>query len=278
MIFISHSAKDIELVNSLNTFLLSLGLTQNDIFCSSINGQGVKTGKRISDTIQNKLRESNILIFVITQNFIKSPYCTNELGAGWILSNEKDVYIFKSDDVENDEMKGFVNSEYKYSTFNSEGLSDLSDKICELYDFKIKHSIINNAIKTFLENAKIQNAVLVEDKSKSSKQLKDEQIKNLEKQYDTLSYGAKRIIAEIYFSYEGIRYFNLSNGIIGSLEGKLFVHRTTSVSTGFQSFAFELQPWVISFINREKKVQQELKELLENKNAVVSHEPGHIEW
>lgn len=71
MIFISHSAKDVDLVNSLNTFLVSLGITQKEIFCSSINGQGVKTGNRINDTIQDKIRESKILIFVITQNFIK---------------------------------------------------------------------------------------------------------------------------------------------------------------------------------------------------------------
>lgn len=278
MIFISHSAKDVDLVNSLNTFLVSLGITQKEIFCSSINGQGVKTGNRINDTIQDKIRESKILIFVITQNFIKSPYCTNELGAGWILSKEKHVFIFKSDDVEQSEMKGFINSEYKYSNFDCDGLFELSDSICDLYDLKIKHSVINNAIKSFLENAEIQNAVLVENKNKSSKELKEEQIRNLEKQYDLLSLGAKRIIAEIYFSYEGVRYFNLSNGIIGSLEEKLFVHRTTSISTGFQSFAFELQPWAISFINREQKVKKELEKILRDKTAIVCHEPGHINW
>lgn len=40
-IFISHSSKD-KFVKSFVDFLTSLGINPNDIFCSSLEGQGVK--------------------------------------------------------------------------------------------------------------------------------------------------------------------------------------------------------------------------------------------
>lgn len=54
MISISHSSKDINLIKILNSFITSLGVKQTEIFCSSIEGQGVKNGKRISDEISKK--------------------------------------------------------------------------------------------------------------------------------------------------------------------------------------------------------------------------------
>lgn len=83
MIFISYSTKDIELIKALNTFLVSLNVNQNEIFCSSIEGQGVKNGERISDKISDAINNSKIIIYVITNNFIRSTFCTQELGAGW---------------------------------------------------------------------------------------------------------------------------------------------------------------------------------------------------
>ena len=278
MIFISHSSKDINLIKALNSFVASLGVKQTEIFCSSIEGQGVKNGKRISDEISKAISDAKVIVYVITHNFIKSPYCTQELGAGWVLKNKKQFFIFKAEDVNDDEIKGFINSEYKYSSFDSNGLSSLSDSIIELYNLVLKHSLVNNAINSFLEKAKIETTVLIEEKDKSAAEIKKKQILNLEKQYTYLAPGAKKIIAEIYFSYEGVGYYSLSNGVVGSLESKLFVRRTTSQSTNCWTFAYELQPWTIAFIKKNKKIQEELKSILTSKKLPTPHEPGHIEF
>lgn len=276
MIFISHSVKDIELIKALNTFLISLNVNQNDIFCSSIEGQGVKNGERISDKISNAINNSKIIIYVITNNFIRSTFCTQELGAGWVLKKDKQFFIFKSEDVNPSDLKGFINSEYKYSTFDSSGLSSLSDSICNLYNLSISHSLVNNAINSFLEKARIETSILVEDKDKTAEEIKRKQISNLEKQYKYLAIGAKKIIANIYYSYEGVCYYSLSNGVIGSLETKMFIRRTTGLSTPNMSFAFELQPWVIDFINKNKKVADELNELMKSKNTPTPYDPYDI--
>lgn len=272
MVFISHSSKDVNLVNHLNSLLTSLGIKSEDIFCSSLEGQGVKNGLRISDEIQKNMKKSSLIIYVITQNFLKSTYCTNELGAGWILNDEKQLFILKAEDVKNEELIGFINSEYKYSLFDQAGISDLCDIVFELFNIKVKVSTCNRYIKNFLENAKEETAILVDNLNKTNDEILKERINNLEKQYELLPVGAKAIIADIYFSYEGVRYYSLSNGTVGSLESKLFLHRTTNVSTGFQLFAYELQPWVINFINNNSIVKQELEKISKNKKNYIPNE------
>ena len=272
MIFISHSSKDKELVVLLNTYLLTIGLNQDDIFCSSINGQDVNNGCAIDDYIHSKMKDSDTIIYLITHNFISSGYCASELGAGWMVKDSKNIFLLKTEDVNPEEMKGFINSNYKYSKFNSDGLSELYDLISEKYNLIHKQAAINSAISDFLTKAKSCTSILLEEKEKSKTQLEEEHIKALEKQYENLPVGAKKIIAEIYFSDSGIKYYTLSNGVIGSLTAKLFIRRTTNLSTGYMLFAFELQPWVISFIKKNKNVKNELEKI--NKSIQTPREPS----
>jgi putative transcriptional regulator len=62
-----------------------------------------------------------------------------------------------------------------------------------------------------------------------------------EKQFDDLSIGEKKIIGSIYFSEDAVGYYSMSNGTIGLLLSKLFLVRTTNISTGFQQFPYALQ-------------------------------------
>lgn len=182
MIFISHSSKDKELVLLLNTYLISIGLKQEDIFCSSIDGQDVNNGCAIDDFVHSKLQVSDTIIYLITQNFISSGYYASELGAGWVVKDSKSLFLLKTEDVDSEEMKGFINSNYKYSKLNSDGLSELYDLISEKYALIHKQAAINSAISDFLTRAKRCTSVLLEEKEKSETQLKEEYIKALENQ------------------------------------------------------------------------------------------------
>jgi len=264
-IFLSHSSKDTILVEKLNNFLISIGVRSDNIFCSSINGQGVENGKSISESIHKEIKNSKLIIFVITQNFLKSPYCTSELGAGWVLNGDKSsIYIFKSFDVEVDELNGFVDSNYKYSLFDSNGLSELCDIVSDIFEITPKHSVVAKNTKIFLDEIKSVTHSLVENKHKDIEQLEKENIKKLESQYSNLSLGAKNLIAEMYFSSDRIGYYTLSNGLVGSLVNSSFLYRTTSVSTISLRFAYAIQPWVIDYILKNKKVLNELKKLVDD--------------
>ena len=262
MIFISHSSKDIALVELFNQFLTSLGVKKEDIFCSSINGQGVENGTRIADAVLKHLKDSNLIIYFVTNHFLKSPYCTQELGIGWSLNNEKIMFIYKADDVRPDEIKGFVSSDYKYSQLNSDGLSELCDKLIELkYGISEKHKIINGSINQFLNSARKVISLLVETKDLSEEEADKRLVKKLETQYEDLAVGAKAILANLYFSNDGVCYYRINNGVVQSLVTKFFIRRVTTLSTGDLFFAYELQPWAHEFIKKNKTIQEELKSI-----------------
>lgn len=125
-VFISHSSKDEDFVIRLSQFFQLLGIERNNIFCSSIEGQGVKHGKKIETAVRNEMIEDKILVFVISANFIKSEYCLNELGAGWILSDEriqnKNLFHIKLPGIDFDNIKGFISSGDKCTELNEKSM------------------------------------------------------------------------------------------------------------------------------------------------------------
>ena len=260
MIFISHSSKD-NIVSYFVIFLTSLGINPNDIFCSSLEGNGVKNGKRINDVIKQKMNESNIVVYLISHNFLKSAYCLQELGAMWLGTNRK-CFLFKFDDVEANEMNGFIDSDYKYSLLNTDGLSSLYDEICELYNLKNKQAVISRAISNLLVNIKKEIKLLVEDKDKTEEELERQKTANLENQYEDLSIGEKIIIGSIFFSIDAVGYYQLSNGTVRLLERKGFVFMVSNITIGLSQVPFALQPLVIKFIKKNEKVYNELINLL----------------
>lgn len=88
-VFISHSSKDIKYVNAIVEFLEKIGLSEKNLFCSSVPGYGIPLGKNIYDYLADEFRTNNLLvIFVLSDNYYNSPACLNEMGAAWILKNE----------------------------------------------------------------------------------------------------------------------------------------------------------------------------------------------
>lgn len=197
-IFISHSSKD-KFVKSFVDFLTSLGINPNDIFCSSLEGQGVKNGTRINDSVRKEFNASDLKVYLISHNFLESTYCVQELGALWSLGDDKPHFIFKFEDVNDNDIKGFVDSSYKYNLVNTDGMACFYDEVADLFKLQNKQAVISRAIDTLLTNIKKEVTVLVEDKDKTSKELEAEKVKNLEKQFDDLSIGEKKIIGSIFF-------------------------------------------------------------------------------
>lgn len=264
-LFISHSSKDKNIIDKIVNLCTSIGVLPDNIFCSSFEGQGVKNGKRINTEIKKELSSSVVILYFITKNFIESAYCTQELGVACLLNYEKPFFILKANDVTNDDLSGFIDSTYKYNLIDTEGMSAFCDWISEYFDITKKFTIVNKAISSFLEESKEDIEILVENKDKTNKQLKEERIAFLESQFDDLPIRAKRIIAEIYFSDDGVGYYPLSDGTIGLLQSQFFVARTTIVSVGFNTFAYALQPWVRDYIKKNSSVKQELERIIKNK-------------
>lgn len=88
-IFISHSSKDIKYVKALVKLLCDIGVTERDLFCSSIAGFGIPLGENIYEYLEKEFKNNNLLvIFILSDNYYKSAACLNEMGAAWVLKKE----------------------------------------------------------------------------------------------------------------------------------------------------------------------------------------------
>lgn len=89
-IFLSHAADDIKLVDAFETFLSRmLNITSESIFCSSLEGQGVKKGANFVDAIKGKATEARAVVALLTPAYMESPFCLAELGAAWVLNTHR---------------------------------------------------------------------------------------------------------------------------------------------------------------------------------------------
>ena len=88
-IFISHAATDKgiadRVVDLLNT---AIGIdVQNAVFCTSLEGMKIPPGKDFKDFVKDQIQEPQIVVLLISQNYLVSQFCLAELGASWAMSH-----------------------------------------------------------------------------------------------------------------------------------------------------------------------------------------------
>lgn len=265
-VFISHSSQDKDFVVKVSDFFEKIGVKTKDIFCSSIEGQGVKNGERIEEKVRERLISSQLLFYIITKNFLKSNYCIQELGAGWILRdsriNGKKAFLLKLDDVKADEIKGFVNSDFKYSILDQDSLTELIDDVSEVFDIPCRKATDNNKLcKLLLEQTKdfVQTAVEQADMDDKEKDriLREKLIKSIDK----LTPLEKNIIAAIYFSDEKSIKLDITNGAVIQLQEKIYIRRLSNIGRSLSGFPFGLQPWIAEYIDENQQFRTSLKRI-----------------
>src|SRR5664279_6143455 len=88
-LFVSHASVDKPLVAAFQHCLESgLGFTHSQVFCTSIPGQGVPSGKDFKSHIREQLESSDAAVMLITPNLYASPFCMWELGGIWVLAKK----------------------------------------------------------------------------------------------------------------------------------------------------------------------------------------------
>lgn len=88
-IFISHSTKDKEVVTTFIHVLKAIGISAENIFCTSLPGYGAPLGSDFMDEIETRLNEDVMVIFMLSDNFYESPMCLIEMGAAWIKTKKQ---------------------------------------------------------------------------------------------------------------------------------------------------------------------------------------------
>jgi len=88
-IFLNHSSKDKELVDALVQLIEGgIGIRSNQIFCTSLEDQGIPPGVDFKTHIQNQIGNAQTVVAVVSSQYYASAFCMCELGATWALVKE----------------------------------------------------------------------------------------------------------------------------------------------------------------------------------------------
>lgn len=127
-IFISHSSENKELVKMLVEFLqIGMGVNGNDIFCTSLP-RSLPTGEAFIEKIKKELKESEAVIFLITEEYLKSLFCITEMGAAWALG--KQIYPLLTVKVEKLNRTPLLGLQMRFLN-SADDLSVIYDEFCE---------------------------------------------------------------------------------------------------------------------------------------------------
>ena len=151
-IFISHSSKDLWLVNPFVEKILNLGLEipRDKIFYTSDKDTGIRSGEDFKKVILQNLKNAKAVIQIITENYKQSEICLNEMGAAWVLTENVIPFIL---DPIRFETVGFIHNTTQLLKINVEAdLYQFQDDHWELNGGKkIKQSNYYKQVREFLE-------------------------------------------------------------------------------------------------------------------------------
>lgn len=131
-VFISHANLDKEYVACLVGFLESIGLSEEQLFCSSAPGYGIPLDTDIYEYLKQQFEEHDLhVILVLSDNYYNSVACLNEMGAAWILQNRYTTVLLPG--FEFIEIKGAINPRRIILKIDSDK-TEVKEKLGQLKD------------------------------------------------------------------------------------------------------------------------------------------------
>lgn len=108
-IFISHSSKDEEYVLEFVKLLEFMGISEEEIVCSSIPPYCVDSDVNLYQWLAEQFQNYDLYVFyMLSHNYYSSADCLNEMGAGWVTKQKWDAVLLPG--FEFDEIKGCIDS------------------------------------------------------------------------------------------------------------------------------------------------------------------------
>lgn len=153
-IFISHSSKDKIIVEKYvdHILMLGIGLSSDDIFCTSIEDLAIKNGDDIREHIHSNIQNADFSILLLSENYKKSEICLNEMGAVWAYSNNVRFYLLPN--FTSNEIGWLCDPSKADKLFDSIALDTLKIELSKFYSIEDKGTTWSRQRKNFLEFGK----------------------------------------------------------------------------------------------------------------------------
>ena len=164
-IFISHSSKDLNFVKSFveNVLLLGLDIPSERIFCSSMEGQGVKSGQYIPDRLKEEVNKSSLALLFVSKNYKSSEICLNEIGAAWAVLDKETVIPMLLPDIDFREL-GFLDlNRLGLKLYEREGIlkliQDCKEQLNPSFNLEKLHKKIEDYLSDIEKINKIDSSI-----------------------------------------------------------------------------------------------------------------------
>lgn len=158
-IFISHSSNDKEVIENFVDKVLGLGigLTHEDIFCTSIEDMAIKNGEDIRKHIHDNIRNADFSFLIISDNYKNSEICINEMGAVWAYDNNVRLYLLP--DIKFKEIGWLCDTKKAEQINDIIALDALQKELIQFYSLPDKGTAWSRQRESFLQYLKSLGAI-----------------------------------------------------------------------------------------------------------------------
>ena len=263
-IFISHSSKDEEFVTKLAQLFVLLGVNRGNIFCSSIEGQGVKHGKKIEEAVRNEIIEDKVLIYIISKNFLDSNYCLNELGAGWILADartqSKNLFHIKLPDIAFDDIKGFISGGDKCTECNEKSVTAFVEEFEEVLGLPRKKATeYRNLVDNFIKDTQSFIDAAEQTGKLSKEEQKNQQFEKLKFILSNATPAERKIIKDIFNAKSGEIVLDPTSAVVVGLQQKSIIYTGARYYNHyFPGSKFALNTWVYQVFEADPDLKNKI--------------------
>ena len=147
-IFISHSTLDKNIAAAVESYLCEgLKIDLQNIFRTT-RSNNIPKGESFHDCISDAIKESSIVIFLITPNSVSSRYCYYEMGACWALGIKPFIVYFEPLSVSDNIFKNLPFTQVQSSNIILSNQNSICDMLESLKD--IIYGNINEPDDLFL--------------------------------------------------------------------------------------------------------------------------------
>jgi len=135
-VFISHSSKNKKIVEEFIELIETIGLDNNQLFCSSIKGYDIPAGKQIYEYLRQELNEDILSLLIISNDFYESKTCMCEMGAIWVQAKKSIPIIVPPLSYNNLEPEGIFRHIKSVLLTDRDDLDKIKDEVCSHLDIK----------------------------------------------------------------------------------------------------------------------------------------------
>lgn len=123
-IFISHNSKDKAYVKLLVKLFEGIGLTEDQVFCSSVDGYGVPLDENIYDFLRKQFEEYDLhVVFILSKHYYQSAASLNEMGAAWVTKTKYTNILLPGFDY--DSIVGVIDKNHSGPKLDAENSKEL---------------------------------------------------------------------------------------------------------------------------------------------------------